>query len=69
MTHTLIIRHDNQHITYWASKWPREIGDVINFDGNKYKVIDVLASRDQALMTFNFLPGKSIFEHFKNLFW
>lgn len=69
MTHTLILRNDNRHITYWKSKWNREVGEIINFDGNKYKVVEVLKNKDEALMTFTFLKGKRLFERYKSLFF
>lgn len=69
MTHTLILRNDNRHITYWASKWDREVGDIINFDGNKYKVIEILPNKDQARLTFQYLKGAQLFGRYKELFF
>jgi uncharacterized protein (UPF0128 family) len=69
MTHTLLLRNDNRHITYWESKWDREVGDIINVDGIKYKVVDLLKNKDEARMTFTFLRGTQLFERYKSLFF
>jgi uncharacterized protein (UPF0128 family) len=68
-THTLILSKNNQHIKYWESKWPREVGDIISFEGSKYKVVELLKDKDEARMSFAFLPGQRIFEHYRELFW
>ena len=69
ITHTLILNETNDHIQYWRSLWPREVGDIITYEGNKFKVIDVYDTKELAGMTFRFLPGQRIFNHYKELFF
>jgi len=68
----LLIREDNKQIKVYQSKWNREVGEVLNFDGVKFKVIGTKAEimkdgldSKYSLKNYVALFQSSLFEMYK----
>ena len=69
MKNTIILSEDNNHLQLWVSKFDKNIGDIINMEGKKYKVVDTNEKKIQLKMVFQYYNKTGLFKKYEDQFF
>ena len=69
MKNTIILSEDNKQLQLWVSKFDKNIGDIINFQGKKFKVVDTNEEKIQLKMVFQYYNKTGLFKKYEDQFF
>ena len=69
MKNTIILSEDNKQLQLWVSKFDKNIGDIINFQGKKFKVVDTNEEKIQLKYIFKFYNKTGLFKKYEDQFF